>query len=1014
LSPPKSLFVSTSNQNSSEARGPVQAPLKTTEQDNKLFSNLDLWHQRLGHLNYNAVQRTLSQVEGISVSCLKNLTQSLCKCEACAIAKLPRLPFSQKPRKRESQPFVRIHSDVCGPMRTLTSGGKRYVVTFICDATDFVRLYLLRTKDEVFEKLQEFYAEVDTQFSVKIKKLRCDGGGEYVSNEMKKWLSARGILIEQTVADTPQLNGKAERMFRTLFEMARTFLRSSGLATSFWGEAIISAAYIRNRVCGRNKIITPYEAVYQVKPNLRHLRVFGCATYARILDHARHKLQDKATKCILLGYSDTQRGYRLLDAQTRRIIVSRDVIFDETLFPARKALEARETRNMLQVCASKGEDLSVLPMQFNADAEPVADEKTASSLGSHENAPLDEHELKPNKDNVCSDSEILDITPRELPVSPEHEPIAPVRELETKPESDAPMRRSTRYAPTANSLKAIVANKENSDAKAVRKETRRGSIVTATALLADELNDEFFEYAYRMSNGIENFPDPNSLQEARASVHALEWEKGMEEEKASIEENKTWIVIQGRPPKPPIKSRWVFKYKAQPGSVGRFKCRLVGCGYSQRPGIDYGEIFSPVVRHTSIRVFLAVAAHLDLELKHLDVCTAFLHGKLEESESVYMQLPENFNVDGEKTIVKLLKGLYGLKQANRAWNKAMNKVLLAFGFVRFLSEPCIYILRRGSSLLLICVYVDDYFIGYNDEFVFLDFEKHFGTQFKIKNLGNLEWALGLHITRNRSERTISLDQELYCLQILKHFSMSDSKNVDTPELPSLYLNNEENIVADSVPYRSLVGKLMYLMLCTRPDLAAAVRQLSRYLAMPGWSHWEAGKRVLKYLRGTSKLGLTFNGKLPLILQAFADSDFAQAQDRKSVSGTLILLCGGPVSWASKTQSTVSLSSTEAEYTALSEITREIVWLRQLLADMGFDQADPTRVNEDNMQAIGLAHNPEHHARNKHIDVKLHYVREKVEEKVIDVQYIRSEDNLADIFTKPTSVQIFKRHRDKIM
>ena len=294
-----------------------------------------------------------------------------------------------------------------------------------------------------------------------------------------------------------------------------------------------------------------------------------------------------------------------------------------------------------------------------------------------------------------------------------------------------------------------------------------------------------------------------------------------------------------------------------------------------------------------------------------------------------------------------------------------------------------------------------------------DFIRHCNAHFKLKDLGEISWALGIRVTR--SPGSIHLDQQQFIKSIAKEFNLLEAHPAPSPEEAGLYLSKSDCPLTaeakqdmEAVPYGRLVGKLLYLSSCTRPDIASAVRQLSRFLSNPGRPHWTAAKRVVSYLVGTSSYTITYRRSGHSSLSCYSDADWASTpDDRKSVSGFVTFVCGGPLSWASKSQTTVAVSSTESEYTALSEATREISWLRQLLPDLGLPHDSPTTLWEDNKQTIGLVLNPEHHARNKHMDVKVHFVRHRASEGQIRVEYVPSAENTADVMTKPLGQVLFR-------
>jgi hypothetical protein len=911
---------------------PAESPVRTQV-------SAKLLHRRLGHVHADSAKKTVKATDGLV---LDPISERKCLCEVCVMAKMHKLPFrgDSAEHPEATRPGFRIHSDVCGPLRTATHGGKRYFVSFIDDKTNHVTIYLMTNKSEVFDKIKEFHAWLVNIMQQQIAYFKFDGGGEFASNELLAWLKAKGIKLEVTCPYTPSQNPKAERMNRTIMEMARAMLFESGLSDSYWGEAVLTAAHIRNRVLGSSAQsgITPLEAMLGTKPNLGLLRVFGCAAYAHVPDQLRHKLQPKARKCVLLGFADEQRGYRLLNVATRKIIYCKDVVFDENLFPALKAKLARDP-------ALESPAESIEKSEAEDDDSVLTD-------------PGDDHKSVP----------------------------------EGPPSS---VRRSGRQQVPSQQFLDAVAN--------------------ARLARESESSDDTFEMAYRV-NVVEGGFEP-TYRQAMAGPDQVRWLDGIEAEVKSLLENKTWEWWSGPgpPPKQPLRSKFVLKAKRDDaGNITRWKARLVALGFLQRRGIDYGETFAPVVRMASLRVFLALVAAQNLELKHLDVDTAFLNGVLDEE--VYMRLPEHFDEKGVPVIVRLLKSIYGLKQASRAWNKAMHAVLIVFGFVQSKADPCIYVFELGAAFLAMAVYVDDFFVAFNDEAVFEALKSHLEKHFRIKDLGDLRWALGIRVTRDRQARTLSLDQEQYLSDMLKTFRMDQCVPVDTPEQPGLLLTKAMSPADDvarqhmsSIPYRSAVGKLMYPMLCTRPDLAHAVRQASKFLESPGLEHWAHVKRMFRYIKGSVGRKLTYHGgkERVLKLECYADADWANSvDDRKSVTAVLPFLCSAPVSWLSKGQATVALSSTEAEYMAVSEAVREVSWLRQLLSDLKCVQHEPTVIWEDNLQTILLASDPLHHARNKHIDVRHHYVRDKVTDGQVVLRHCPTGEMVADMFTKPLPRVVF--------
>uniref|UniRef100_A0A2N9FA36 CCHC-type domain-containing protein n=1 Tax=Fagus sylvatica TaxID=28930 RepID=A0A2N9FA36_FAGSY len=453
----------------------------------------------------------------------------------------------------------------------------------------------------------------------------------------------------------------------------------------------------------------------------------------------------------------------------------------------------------------------------------------------------------------------------------------------------------------------------------------------------------------------------------------------------------------------------------------RFKARLVAKGYSQRHGIDYDEVFSPVVRHTSIRAVLALVADQDLELEQLDVKTAFLHGNLEEE--IFMVQPEGFKQPGTENLVcRLKKSLYGLKQSPRQWYKRFDSYMIQIGYTRCEYDCCVYvrILEDGSYIFLL-LYVDDMLIAAKSMCEVKRLKSLLHKEFEMKDLGAAKKILGMEIRRDRETRKLWLSQKNYIRKVLEKFSMLDAKPVSTSLANHFRLSgsqcpkNEEEIENMSkVPYASAVGCLMYAMVCTRPDLAHAVSTVSRYMANPGREHWNAVKWIFRYLKGTAEHGILFSrqpGTNSVV--GYVDADYAgEVDDRRSTTGFVFTLSGGPICWKSTLQSIVAMSTTEAEYMAVAEAAKEALWLKGLVKELGLNQGG-VQMHCDSQSAIYLAKNQVYHARTKHIDVRFHKIRELIVTGDIVLEKVHTSENAADMLTKPITTAKFKHCLDLV-
>nr|CAD1826176.1 unnamed protein product [Ananas comosus var. bracteatus] len=465
--------------------------------------------------------------------------------------------------------------------------------------------------------------------------------------------------------------------------------------------------------------------------------------------------------------------------------------------------------------------------------------------------------------------------------------------------------------------------------------------------------------------------EPTSYAEA---ITQPEWRKAMKEELNALEKNHTWDLALLPKGKKPVGCRWVYKIKYHPdGRIERYKARLVAKGFTQIYGVDYKETFAPVAKMSSVRVLLSVAINLDWPLYQLDVKNAFLYGELQEE--VYMSIPPGHPREGERDLVcRLRKSIYGLKQSPRAWFEKLSSTITSIGFVRNSADYSMFVKKEGTSTTIILVYVDDIILTGDNQKVIEDVKKWLKIMFDIKDLGELRYFLGIEVAR--SKKGIFLSQRKYTLDLLKETGKLASKPLGTPV--DIHPDLKKGELIDNVGlYQRLVGRLIYLTI-TRPDISYAVSLVSKFMHSPQTSHMNSVNRILRYLKSDPGKGILMrkNGNLNIV--GYSDADWAGCPiDRHSTTGYCTLLGGNLVTWKSKKQNVVSRSSAEAEYRAMASTACELVWLKALLKDMGFNHDGPIQMKCDNQAAIHISTNPVFHERTKHIEVDCHFVREKV-------------------------------------
>lgn len=501
--------------------------------------------------------------------------------------------------------------------------------------------------------------------------------------------------------------------------------------------------------------------------------------------------------------------------------------------------------------------------------------------------------------------------------------------------------------------------------------------------------------------------DPSTFEEA---VREDKWRKAMEAEIDSIEENHTWDLVELPGDAKVIGVKWVFKTKLnEKGEVDKFKARLVAKGFLQTHGVDFYEVFAPVAKWDTIRVLLGLAAQKGWSVYQLDVKSAFLQGEL--TEDVFVEQPKGFTREGEDEgkVYKLNKALYGLRQAPRAWYSRIEGYFVREGFRKCYCEHTLFVKEEGGSSLVVSLYVDD-LIYTSDSLSMLEaFKKSMKEEFAMTDLGKMKYFLGVEVIQD--EVGIFINQKKYATETLKKYDLEECNSVRNPMVPGNKLTKEGSGEAvDPTMYKQLVGSLRYLT-ATRPDLIYSVNIVSRYMENPRESHMLAVKRILRYVQGTLGFGIQYRRDGEERLVGFVDSDYAgDEDDRKSTSGYTFMIGGGAVSWSSKKQPIVTLSTTEAEYVAAANGATQAIWLRNVLEEIGFNQENGTVLFCDNSSTIKLSKNPVLHGRSKHIHVRYHFLRELVNEGVIALEYCTTQEQLSDIMTKPVKLEVFEKLR----
>lgn len=496
--------------------------------------------------------------------------------------------------------------------------------------------------------------------------------------------------------------------------------------------------------------------------------------------------------------------------------------------------------------------------------------------------------------------------------------------------------------------------------------------------------------------------EPKTYKQATTCKDSHKWFRAMCEELNSIEENNTWECVKLPKGKNAVGSKWVYKLKkANDGSL-IYKARLVAQGYSQIHGEDYGEVFAPVARSSTMRILLSIAGSRKYNVKHYDIKTAFLNGKIEEE--IYLKPAPGFEIG--QNVYKLHKSLYGLKQAAHVWNKTLHNELVKVGFIQNYTDKCLYTAKKGSNVCYLLVHVDDILTASNNSQYEEEIMNKIGSKFQVKSLGNVSTYLGINVEKNKAGEYL-ISQTGFIDEIAKEAGLEMGKSSKYP-LSTGYFKHEGpfKYLEDNKEYRKLIGMLLYISTNSRPDISASVSILSQNMTKPRDYDLVEVKRVIKYLVTTKHEKLKLNTKgCNESLEIFSDANWAEdSTDRKSNSGYLCKVNGGTVSWCCRKQNVVALSSCEAEYIALTETCKEVTWLRKIAEAFDMKIPEAITIKTDSQSCMAIVRNNKFSNRTKHIDTRYHYVKNLVMEGKIALEYCTTNDNAADLLTKPLGSQ----------
>ena len=824
------------------------------------------------------------------------------------------------------------------------------------------------------------------------------------------------------------------------------------------------------------------------KPSLEHVGVFGCDAYYSIPKGQRDVFGPKMVPCIYLGHDGVQNCAIVYDLLTEKDVRTRDVEYRENRFTHAAALVAGGDRvqDVLAAGYSKDDSPAAAPPMPEVDFnEQDVDESSGLDVKEVErilakrtrDGRLEYHVQWAGEQEATWEpaghvelgarhaidqfEEQAAAVPPPQGVEAGAEPAPAQQQPTTAAGLGASSEQRAAPAPVGASASAAPAAAGAPETAQVK---RRSPRMNLSSVALDAADGHQVPMAMSAISGMQDcepaeswsFLDsdvvcavtaglsvledqtPATYREAMASPDKDKWKAAMDKEMAAMEEMKVWeLVPRSSVPKGagqtvlPVK--FVFKIKTdETGAVTSYKARLTPKGFMQREGVNFFDTYARTGMYKSMRVGLSLAAKWDHELDQMDVPSAFLNADIDEE--LYMELPEGYREGREHLVCRIRKALYGLKQAPREWYLMVSKYIMeVLGFKATVSDPCLFYKRSGTGrLLLLFLFVDDFQVSYHrdDKAEWDELKGKLIQRFQTKDMGPSTWILGMHITRNRAQRTITLDQELYVTKALERYGLQECKPCSTPEATG-HAEAESPALgkADHHLFQEIVGTEMYAAISCRPDISHAVHSLASAMQAPTEWHLVAAKRVLRYLSGTKEVGLVFGSRngseagesrghqaqLQVDVCAFADADWANDKaDRKSITGWVAKVSGDPVSWTSKKQRTVAQSTCEAELYAEAAAVQEVLWLRGLMKELGLHCSMGSVVHGDNQSTIALSKNGVRSERTKHVDVKYHFVTETVEAGTVQLKWIPTTEQQADIFTKALAAPVFECLRKQLM
>ncbi|KAK3244686.1 hypothetical protein CYMTET_45714 [Cymbomonas tetramitiformis] len=930
-----------------------------------------------------------------------------------------------------------VWSDTCGPFRH-SAGGYRWFVLFVDDCTAWICVYFLKRKSDYLAALEKFLAEVRQHRSrMRLEEkyhmvLHTDGDSTMIAGQTQQYCKDQGIEQRHGSPYLHENQARVERSHRTVQAMARALLLTSGFGVDMWPLAVRHSVYVLNRTFQKPlHKKSPYYKLYGQHRDLSHLRVFGCLAYAFVdPDSREHKLSDRARRLRYVGHSEVSSAYLLYDPESGKIVKSGRVKFQEVVDKLGKVVTTWDP----SVAAPLSTNFMVTTLDGTYhDVLPSGLGDSVLDVGVY--LPEDSDEILAVLKVQAVDEACWVSLRAYLDGHPEH--LATVRSAAHGGDLNVNYPLFIEVMVDAGGEKMEVGI---TCARAVEANSFPYCVMLLTNFTHIDLPVGRVHFPPEHTclavvgkscagSSVDVLPDgvtePKSVKQAMEAPDADEWMDAIQTELEALVAVKLALLMMDMEDVPPsvrlLDMSLVLKVKLDKHrQLQKRKARVCVRGNKQEYGVDYFDTFAPCTQLSSGRLVIILVLNLALEVYHMDVETAFLNSTLEED--LYVMLSRGLEYQG-RTCAKLLKAVYGLKQAGKEWFETSDAFIMGYDerMRRSDVEPCLYYIRDSDITIIILAYVDDYLVATNSRSWYDNFVAAFNSQYACKDLGVLDLVMGIGVRWGPGVAYLS--QFGYISQMIETYGLKDAKPASLPMSPGCSLAPSDGKDA-TIPFRGLLGQLQWVARCTRPDIMAAVSAISRFCASYGPEHFVALKQVVRYLKDTvghelvlrttssvpRGLGLA-SGALPLCI--YTDVDYAGCKTtRRSTSGIAIYLCGSLLIFSSIMQRCVSLSTTEAEIIAMSEGAREVKYIINVLTDL-VDICTPVQMYCDNQGAIHLASDYVNNNRSKHIEVRNMYIRELVKSKMVEAMYVASADNTADIFTKPLPLPAFLTHRERL-